>query len=136
MAIQRLNKNQTSEDAYSSGQIAATTGAGVKPLYPVMTVGMTFDGTSTFTIVTKGIYHIHAQQLQANGASAVYLAIQVNGVATRHAYLPGSLMADLNVSDLRELNVGDTVRFYQQNATSSAWAGEHSGYQIFLVKRT
>lgn len=136
MAKQKINRLQISGDIYAFGHVASNVADGVKTLYPTTYVGIAFNGTNLFTVQTKGIYFIHAQQLQANGASAIYFRIDINASPVRYAYIPGSIMADANVSEMRELNVGDTIRIYQQNATSSAWEGPHSGFQIYLVKRT
>lgn len=136
MAKMKINQQQIDGAVYAYGTVASSVADGVKTLYPVASVGITFNGSNLYTVVTKGIYFIHAQQLQANGASAIYFRIDINGGAVRYAYLPGSYMNDLNVTEMRELNVGDTIRIYQQNATSSAWEGPHSGFQIFMVKRT
>jgi hypothetical protein len=136
MAKMKISQQQIDGSVYAYGTVASSVADGVKTLYPVASVGITFNGSNLYTVVTKGIYFIHAQQLQANGASAIYFRIDINGSPVRYAYIPGSIMADANVSEMRELNAGDTIRIYQQNATSSAWEGAHSGYQIYLVKRT
>ena len=124
------------EGIYASGGIASTTGDQVQTLYPTASNGLTFNGSNIYTVTVKGIYYIHGQKLVANGAAAIYLGIDINGGRVKHGYVPGSVMADVHVTELRELNVGDTIRFYQQNATSSAWENPHSSYQIFLIKRT
>ena len=70
------------------------------------------------------------------GASATYFRVDINSSAIRYGYVPGSTMTDANVGYTGELSVGNTIRIYQQNAINAAWEGAHSGYQIYLIKRT
>ena len=121
---------------YAYGVVASNTGDGVKTLYPTVSNGITFNGTNLYTVVTKGIYFLHFQQLIQTGGSATYFRIDVNSSPIRYAYLTGSNMEDCIVSEMRELNVNDTIRCYQQNAITAAWEGQHSSFQIFCIKRT
>lgn len=121
---------------YAYGSVASNTADGVKTLYPTASSGITFNGSNLYTVVTKGIYYIYAQQLQITGASAIYFRVDINGSAVRYGYIPGSTMTDVTVGYMGELSTGNTIRIYQQNACNSAWEGQHSSFQIFLIKRT
>jgi hypothetical protein len=73
----------------------------------------------------------------STGGGAIYFRIDVNSSPVRYAYLTGGLSTtDANVAYTGELSVGNTIRIYQQNACSAAWEGQHSSYQIILIKRT
>ena len=122
--------------SYAYGTVAANTGDGIKTLYPTASSGITFNGTNLYTVTVKGIYYIYAQQLITTGAGAIYFRIDINGSAVRYGYVPGSTMTDVTVGHTTELSVGNTFRIYQQNACSAAWEGQHSSYQIILIKRT
>lgn len=98
--------------------------------------GITKTNTTTLTVATKGIYRIHAQQLVTVGASSGYYAIRINNASTTYAYLIASRQIDMIVHELRELNVGDTVRVHQDVALTSSWAGAHSRLTLNLIKRT
>jgi hypothetical protein len=135
MAKQKLNQQQIDGAIVATGFVNGPTTTGIKTLTQESNIGLTYNGTTTYTIVTKGIYMIHVQQLCANGADT-YLQILINGGAVRHAFIPSAKMADYNVSEMRELNVGDTISFYQLYAATTVWGNQHSGYQIYLIKRT
>lgn len=135
MANAQATQLQMEGVAYASGFINGPIVSGVKLLTQESNVGLTYNGTDTYTVVTKGIYMIHAQQLCSNGADT-YLQIQINGSTVRQAFIPASKFADYNLSEMKELNVGDTIRFYQLYAPATVWGNQHSGYQIQLIIRT
>jgi len=137
MPKQKLNQQQIDGAVAASGFVNGPTTTGIKSLTQESNVGITYNGTNTYTVLVKGIYMIHVQQLAANNVgTATYLQIFINGSAVRHAFIPENKMNDYNVSEMRELNAGDTISFYQLNTTGTVWGNQHSGYQIYLIKRT
>jgi len=124
--------------AYYSGDIGNSTAAGYKTLGPntEMYDGVTKTNSTTITIVTKGIYYIHAQQLINAGGSPGYFCIRINNVSIVFGYYLASVMEDITCSCLRSLNVNDTVGVYLTNAVSSTWAGEHSRFDLMLIRQT
>lgn len=121
---------------YAYGTVNESNGEGVIALTQTAGSGITFNGTNTYTVVTKGIYFIHAQQLTVTGDAAIYFHIQINGSTLKYGYMDARHISDLIVSAMSELNVGDTIRLYRQNTANTCYGGQHSAYQIFLKKRT
>lgn len=132
----KITDHQISGQVYAYGSVASNTNNGVKTLYPVASVGITFNGTNSYTVVTKGIYAISAQQLMTTGAGATYFRIDINGSPAKYGYIPDNTMADAIVQSMGELNTGDVISIYQQNAINSAWGAQHSSFQIQLIKAT
>ena len=135
---QKITGLQIESTSYAYGEVSSgNTTVVAKSLAGVVSSGITYNGTNTFTVTVKGLYFIQAQQLmEAN--TGVYFQININGSTVRHAYHNGgaAYVRDLMVSEMRVLNVGDTISFGQQNNSLTTWGGAHSSFQIFLVKRT
>lgn len=121
--------------AYASGTIGAEIAVGYKSLTEELNSGITKTNSTTYTVVTKGIYSLRFQQL-INTTNATYLYIHINGAPTKYGYLTGPNMEDVGVSDLVSLNVGDTIKLYLGVAVINTWTAGHASYQIILVDRT
>lgn len=137
MAKQKLNQQQIGGAVYAHGSIGSGATAGNRTLTEQGNSGniTKTDGT-TYTVQVKGVYFIHFQQLIDTGASAVYFEVRINGATQRYGYLVGNVMMDANVSEVVELNVGDTIRCYLSANVDNSWSGAHSNYQIYMLKRT
>lgn len=96
--------------------------------------GITYNGSSTFTVTAKGLYLIHVQQLMQT-TGAVYLQININGSTVRHAYHDGYATRDLVVDEMRVLNVGDTVSVGQSGTSNTTWGLQHSMFHLHLIQR-
>lgn len=134
MAKQRLNKDQAAE-VFASGTIGAETAAGNKSLVEEYNSGITKTNSTTYTVVTPGMYYVHFQQLISVAATAMYLYIFKNGAQTKYGYGPGSTFQDVIANDMLSLAAGDTIQINQSIAITNSWAGGHSSYQIILIKR-
>jgi hypothetical protein len=137
MAKQRLNNDQNAE-VYAFGDIGTETAVGYKTMGSTTwsESGITRTNSTTYTVVTKGIYFIAFQQLINPGASNGYFSVRQNATSLTYGYITAGSMRDYGNTVTKEFNVGDTIRIHQDVAITTSWAGGHSSFSIILLRRT
>jgi hypothetical protein len=121
-------------DAYAYGDIGAQLTANTyHTLNAFASSNITVSG-STATIITPGIYIVHAQQL-INCTGAVNYEIRKNNATYAKGWV-NNLQTDALVSCVVSLAANDTIRIFHDTALAAAWQSLHSHWYIYLLKKT
>jgi len=125
---------------YAYGHLSAV-GASANYIVPFKTlhnngaqINNTTSNSNKLTILSGGVYVIHAQQLvQPNGANN-YLHVRIDGTAVAHSYNAStSSQIDHVVTVMRRIEKDSFIDFKVTNATSNSWGVEHSTWSIHRI---
>lgn len=98
--------------------------------------GVTFNGTTTLTIVTAGFYYFDWQVSIANGQAAPNtFGIVVNGIATNTANMnSNSTNAEVLGSAVINLSAGNTVGLYNLSPVAKSITAPQTGARITIFR--
>jgi hypothetical protein len=120
--------------AYAYGDIGAELTANTYHTLGVVASSNITMTSTTATIVTPGLYVVHAQQL-ISCTGAVNYSIQKNNAVVAKGWV-NNLQTDALASCIVSLTTGDTIRVHHDTALAAAWQALHSSWYIYLLKKT
>lgn len=133
------NKVQTAVEAaatyvqcYIDGNDTNQGWTGYRRFNAVTAVGITATNNTRFTIVTKGLYWIHFNQLVNTGPTAINYYIRVNGVDKSRGW-HNSIQIDYSAGWNGILNPGDYVQLWTDQAPANSWSDTHSSFVITKI---
>lgn len=130
----RIKNSQIENDTpYVSAKIGSETASGNKSFNTVSSSGFTI-ASNRLTAQIAGRYFISVDQLISTSGSALYYAINKNGVTISYAYRNGSVTTtDVHTACIVDLVAGDYIEINQSAAITSSWSGTHSNFEIFKI---